>query len=299
MTITLPSSVAACLATFLNKRLTPAAYDFLLDASSEIRNGAPIDRRAQLFSLASRHARASDALALDAAEQRLLATLGPTCNTAQWNQLETLRIALLLASPDIDTDAFAGVFDRGCRFADLGESCALYRSLPLLPDGVRFVARACEGCRTNMRPVFEAVACDSPYPARHFDDVSWRQLVIKAVFLDVPLWRVDGLDERLSPELARMALDLVDERRSAGRPVPPQLWLCLGAYPGERGLQALKEEVVTGGEPGQRGVLLALGRAGALDDDSAWLQRLLDAHAPFVRQARKARFTQRALQFIR
>jgi hypothetical protein len=299
MTTALPSSVAACLATFLNKRLTSEAYDFLLDASNEIRHGTSMERRAQLLSLASRHARAGDALALDTAEQQLLSALGPVCNTAQWNQLETLRLALLLASPDIDTEAFVLAFEYGFRFADLGESCALYRSLPLLPDGARFIARAREGCRSNIRPVFEAVACDSPYPARHFGDVSWRQLVIKAIFLDVPLWRVDGLDERLSPELARMALDLVDERRSAGRPVPPQLWLCLGSHAGERGLQALKEEVLTGGEPSQRGVLLALGRAGALADDSAWLRRLLDTHAPFVRRAQKAGFTQHALQFLR
>jgi hypothetical protein len=43
---------------------------------------------------------------------------------------------------------------------------------------------------------------------------------------------VHGLDERLSGELARMALDLADERRSAGRPVNPLLWLCLGAHGG-------------------------------------------------------------------
>jgi hypothetical protein len=44
----------------------------------------------------------------------------------------------------------------------------------------------------------------------------------------VPLARVIGLDERRSPELARMARDYAAERRAAGRTVPDDLAHILG-----------------------------------------------------------------------
>jgi hypothetical protein len=114
-----------------------------------------------------------------------------------------------------------------------------------------------------MRPVFEAIACDNPYPANHFDDTAWNQLVIKAVFVEAPVWRIWGLDSRLSEELSRMALDLVEEKRSAGRQIPPQLWLCLGEHCGERGLAQLQTELSVAAPSGRRAAILALARAGA------------------------------------
>ncbi|QBQ99136.1 EboA domain-containing protein [Paraburkholderia pallida] len=298
MTNPFHSPLTACVAGWLHRRLSPDALDFFHAASAEISGGASARRRAQLFALASRHARSSAALALDAGELRALHAAGCVCFPTRWSELDALRIALLLASPDLLDASFALAYEHAFCFADHGEACALYRALPLLPDGGRFVARAGEGCRSNMRTVFEAVACDSPYPATHFDDVSWRQLVIKAVFIDVPLWRIVGLDARLSADLARMALDLVDERRSAGRSVPPQIWLCLGPHAGERGLEALHEEALLGSVEGQRGALLGLGRAGALSDNANWLAGLFEKHAHFLSEARARGFTQDALQLL-
>jgi hypothetical protein len=96
--------------------------------------------------------------------------------------------------------------------------------------------------------------------------------VIKALFVGAPLWRLHGLDERLSPELTRMALDLADERRSAGRPVPHELWLCLGKSGGARGLDALEREILPSNPhvAGRCGAVLAYARAG----DTGRLARL-------------------------
>jgi hypothetical protein len=111
--------------------------------------------------------------------------------------------------------------------------------------------------------VFEAAVCDTPYPSLHFDDIAWRQCAIKALFIEAPLWRVHGLDARLDAELARMALDLSEERRSAGRAINPQLWLCLGAHGAERGLAALLRELDAGNSEGRAAAALALGRLSA------------------------------------
>ncbi len=241
-----------------------------------IQGGVEADRFASLLSLASRFA-PRQPLDPSAAALARAAELVPGWRPERWSCLEALRAALLLARADLAEPGFPSALEECFRYADEGEQCALYRALPLLPAGERFSWRAGEGCRSNMRSVFEAVACDSPYPALHFDDLAWRQLVIKAVFIGAPLWRVHGLDQRLSPELARMALDLADERRSAGRPVQPELWLCLGAHGGARGLESLARELDSGHAAGRLAAALGLARAGAREPLEELAERTPDA----------------------
>ena len=183
-------------------------------------------------------------------------------NPERWTQLEAARVALVLSRSDLADGSFTSAFEEAFRYADEGESCALYRCLGLLPGGERFIWRAGEGCRSNMASVFEAVACDTAYGSRFFDEPTWRQLVIKAVFIGAPLWRVWGLDERLSAELAEMALDLIDERRSARRAIPPELWLCLGDHGGERAAAAIERELSEADAVGRQAAVLGLARAG-------------------------------------
>jgi hypothetical protein len=242
-------------------RLEGSAREFLERSVHEIDRGVSTSRFSTLISLASRHARRNPlALSADECERatRLLAGWTPE----RWSVVDALRVALILARGDLAEQCFAEDLEDCFRCGDEGELCALYRSLALLPAGERFRWRAGEGCRTNLQSVFEAAACDTPYPAQHFDDVAWRQLVIKAVFIDVPLSRVHGVQTRLSPELARMALDLVDERRKACRGVPAQLWQCLGPHGESRAVIALEQELHTADEEGRRAVRLALSRVG-------------------------------------
>ena len=110
-----------------------------------------------------------------------------------------------------------------------------------------------------------AGACDTPYAKDHFEALAWRQMVVKALFVGAPAWRIVGLDERLDDELARMALDLVDERRSAGRPIQHELWLCLGEHGGARAVTALEAELERGDERGRCAAAYGLARAGAAE----------------------------------
>jgi hypothetical protein len=50
-------------------------------------------------------------------------------------------------------------------------------------------------------------------------------MVLKAYFNSIAVERIVGLKSRLNPELARMASDYADERRAAGRTVPPDIGL--------------------------------------------------------------------------
>lgn len=106
------------------------------------------------------------------------------------------------------------------RKGDTAERVAVLRSLVLLPEPSRFAPLAIDACRSHVQEVFEAVACDNAFPAAHFPAPSFNQLLMKAMFTDVPLDRVHGWRQRANPELLRMATDFAAERRAAGRPVP-------------------------------------------------------------------------------
>jgi hypothetical protein len=113
------------------------------------------------------------------------------------------------------------VFRRG----DNGERIALLRALPLLPDPRRFSELAIEACRTHVLDVFAAIACDNPFPARYFPEPNFNQLVIKTLFVELPLARIHDWRQRANSELVRMASDYEAERRAAGRPVPADIAL--------------------------------------------------------------------------
>ena len=106
---------------------------------------------------------------------------------------------------------------------DNRERQAVLKALPLLPEPAAFVELAIEACRTNVLTIFEAIACENPYPAAHFPELHYNQLVLKAAFMGVALARIVGLAARKNAELARMAADYAAERRAAGRPVPDDL----------------------------------------------------------------------------
>ena len=90
-----------------------------------------------------------------------------------------------------------------------------------------------DACRSHIQPLFEAIACENPYPARHFPELNFNQMVLKVLFTGVALDRVVGLQARVTPELQRMAADYASERRAAGRSIPPDIWRLIG----ERGYQ--------------------------------------------------------------
>jgi len=137
------------------------------------------------------------------------------------------RLRLLLAVPDAHLPArLAEIFAT----ADLAESVACYRGLPLYPDPEHYRTRAAEGVRSNVQDVFCAVAHHNPYPAEQFADGPWNQMVLKALFIGVALDPIQGLEQRANRDLARMLVDYARERRAAGRTISPELWRCVAPH---------------------------------------------------------------------
>ena len=237
---------------------SPAAWvDKILD---ETRSGVSDDRFAQYLSQASRFA-PRGSLAPSRGQIEAAGRLIEGWNPERWTSLEALRVRLILARAMAEPGTLPDAIEAAFRFADEGELCALYRSLQFLPEPERFEWRAKEGCRTNMKTVFEANGLDTAYPRAHFDDVAWRQLCMKSLFVEAPLWRLHGFDERADEELARMALDLCEERRAAGRRVYPELWMCVGKS--DRARESIERELDGDDELSRKAAILSLGRMGA------------------------------------
>jgi hypothetical protein len=104
------------------------------------------------------------------------------------------------------------------------EAVALTRSLPYLPNPSSFLLRATDAVRSNMGPVFDAIAFGNTYPKDYFNEAAWNQLVLKCIFNDKAIHQIIGLDERANQALADTLSDFAHERWSAGRRVPSQVW---------------------------------------------------------------------------
>lgn len=160
-------------------------------------------------------------LVLSPEERAQLRAAGVTWPIEGWPLDQLGRVTMLaLASARLSPSELEAVVGACYRQGDSRERWAVLRALPFLAPPERFIPLAVDGCRTNEVPVFEAIACENPFPSRWFPDLHWNQMVLKALFLGVALDRIVDLDRRATPELARMALDYANERRAAGRAVP-------------------------------------------------------------------------------
>lgn len=158
-------------------------------------------------------------IGLNKDQQQALSTDGlPSFEGRPIHELARI-VLLLLAAPHMSHEEHIQLIDEVFIRGDNAERIALLRALSLLPDPSRFLATAVEACRTNVQTVFEAIACENPYPARYFPELNFNQLVMKALFIGVSLRRIVDLSERITPTLRQMVREHVKERIAAGRSV--------------------------------------------------------------------------------
>lgn len=263
---------AAALQLWLDQRLDAAAAQWLHEAVASLAGGGTDRDLFRCVSLVSRKLGKAP-LALDAAALVLATQARPGWDPSDWTVDQAGRVRLLLASA-ADSGTFVRRLDQLCATADVDELVAFYRGLPVYPDAPSHRLRAAEGVRSNMRVVFEAVAHGNPYPAEQLPEDAWNQMVLKALFVGSRLAPIVGLDARANATLARMLRDYAHERWSAGRPVSPELWRCVGPFAAGDMLADLAR-VLESGQPAERAAaVLALRSA---PDPEA--RRLIDRHA--------------------
>ena len=140
----------------------------------------------------------------------------PTSGADECGRAALVLVAVGALAPHAHVPFVRDLVRRG----EVRERQAVLRVLAALPEPARFVALAVDACRSNVQSVFEAIACDNAYPVAHFPDPALHQMVLKALFIGVPVARIAGLSGRVSEELVRMVDAFASERRAAGRAIP-------------------------------------------------------------------------------
>lgn len=163
-----------------------------------------------------------------------------------WDMTQLSRTYILLFLPHEKAEDYALIIDQMCETADMYEQQALYAALPLLPHPQALTDRTSEGIRTNMTNVFDAIALHNPYPSAYLGQEAWNQLLLKAVFMGRPLYKIYHAEERANPELARMLMDFAHERWAAHRQISPEIWRFVAPYLSEEYLLELEKSIKDG-----------------------------------------------------
>ncbi len=111
--------------------------------------------------------------------------------------------------------------------ADDEEKASLVKAFNELDEGDTLLDIAIDLTRTNSVDLFAALALNNSYPAVHFPELHFNQLIMKALFSQLNIGLVIGLQERKNNELSRMAQDYKNELKAANRQVPDSLQLAL------------------------------------------------------------------------
>jgi len=183
--------------------------------------------------------------------------------TDGWSIDDAARATLLVAAAEGAPTELADLVDVLYRAGDSREKRGVLRSLALLPDAGRFLSIALDAGRTNESDLFAALACDNPFPARHYGEPEWNKLVMKAAFVGAPLARILGLDRRANLELARMGMDYVSEQEAAARRFPADIWLLVAPHATPAALARMIGYLNHSASEVRRGAALGLGRAGS------------------------------------
>lgn len=248
------------LSSWVVARSSAAAADWFLGQIERLKS-SPTEKDIYLaLGYATRKLGKSD-LELKAEERAAAAAARPYWDPSDWSVDQAARIVFVLAGQTRDNKAFKTRLETLFNTADVWELIAFYRGLPLYPNATEHVARAREGTRSAMQPIFEAVAHRNPFPMEQFDENAWNHMVLKALFIGSKLAPILGLDERANPRLMRMLCDYAHERWAAQRPVSPELWRCVGPHADAAALEDLGRVLATGAKLERQAAALALASA--------------------------------------
>lgn len=159
----------------------------------------------------------------------------------EWTMDQLARVLLLTSLPTEPEEAYVKSIQTLFDTADLQEFVALYSALPLLAYPERWLFQATEAVRSNMGPVFDAIAFGNTYPADYFPEAAWNQLVLKCIFNDKSISRITGLAERANQTLANDLSNFAHERWAAGRTVPAEVWQLIPRFMNETLLADVKK----------------------------------------------------------
>ena len=225
----------------ITQRADLKSLDWLSNQVEKIQQETSPTKFFLAFSQASRFFK-KDPLNLSEAEKSQSSSIFSGFDPGHWDVLQTARTYLLLSYAP-GKEAWLKAVNQLFETGDMHEQQALYAALHVMPYQDELLTRAIDGCRTNMTLIFDAIALNNPYPPAHFPEANWNQLVLKSIFMQRPIYRIQHLDERRNQALAEIASDFAHERWAAGRPVMPELWRLVVPFLNDHLLEDLKRVV--------------------------------------------------------
>jgi hypothetical protein len=207
-------------------------------------------------------------------------------NPKSWSIDQVARTLLVLSLPAKPVEAYQQILDQTFATGEVGELVALYQSLHLLPHPEAHRLRAAEGIRSNMKVVFAAVAHENPYPSEQLEEGPWNQLVLKCLFVGLPLDPVYGLDKRANPSLAKMLLDFAHERWAAKRTISPELWRVIGPFTDDVAIRDLRNVLENLSELEKQAAILTL-----IQSPHPEAPKLLAQYSDLHQRAKSGQFT--------
>lgn len=187
-------------------------------------------------------------------------------------QQELCRLYLLVGVTAADADFFIPKVCNIIQVADTGELVTFLKFLILLPDCEKYKFVAVDALRTNIAPIFDAIAMNNPYPGKYFDDRQWNQMYLKAAFMQRDLNKILDIDERANEDLSRIISDYAHERWAASREVDPYFWRPVGKFLNDALLRDMERLFLSNDQAENRAAALCCQRS-----DEVQAKSLLDA----------------------
>ncbi len=253
--VDLPSIKTFC-QEILNPRLDQKGAEWLKTIIGKMESN-PVPREFYMnFNLAPRFVGKSK---LNPTEKEIehASQLNADLRIEHWSVDIVARNLILLHLPFDDKATSLTILKNLYETAGLEDAVALYSGLSLLPIGPELAERGAEGIRTNMVAVFEAIALNNPYPKDYFSEIAWNQMVLKAFFMERPVYKIIGISERHNRRLAAMISDYAHERWAANRVTMPEMWRFVVNFVDEVIVEDLRKMLQSDDELQQKAAALA------------------------------------------
>jgi hypothetical protein len=154
--------------------------------------------------------------------------------------------------------------------ADTREQISIFKSITYLENASHFTPIVVNGIRTNIVDIFDAIALKNLFAASYFSQDEWNQMILKAVFMERPIYQIKDIDQRKNEKLAHVLFDYARERWAASRRVTPELWRMISGYITEKLFVEMIKKMAEGNAQDQK-AMLKLIQESNLDAAQQWL----------------------------
>ena len=168
-----------------------------------------------------------------------------------WRLDQLCRLSLLMNYPLLNLRNLTKLIS----VADTQEQITIYKSIFYLENASQYTPLVVDGIRTNIIDIFDAIALKNLYPTKYFSEDQWNQMVLKAIFMERPIYQIKDIDLRRNEKLAHILFDYARERWAASRLVTPELWRMIRGYLTKDQFLEIKKQMGESIKPHQESML--------------------------------------------